>query len=106
MKWKILLFSQEILLSDVSGIETVKISAEETNGVRNPHVFELRTSINTVYYVGEDPTWGGKKEEVVTSAESGIGREQALCWENAIRQALMPVTPQPSTEPATKSQWL
>ena len=26
------------------------------------------------------------------SAESGVGLEQALSWENAIRQALMPVT--------------
>ena len=35
----------------------------------------------------------GNQESVVTSAESGVGLEQAICWENAIRQALMPVTP-------------
>ena len=42
----------------------------------------------------------GKQESLVTSAESGVGLEQALCWENAIRQALMPVTPKAPTEPA------
>ena len=34
----------------------------------------------------------------MTSAESGSGLEQAICWENAIRQALMPVTPKPSVD--------
>ncbi len=36
--------------------------------------------------------------------ESGIGLEQAQCWENAIRQALMPVTPQTSCEPDANSK--
>ena len=53
-------------------------------------------------FAGEDPTCGGRADEDgVRSAESGIGLEQALCWENAIRQALMPVTPKPSAEPQT-----
>lgn len=95
--------TQEILLGEITGVETVRSIEEEVEGARNPHVFEMRTAIGTVYYVGEDPTWGGRKEEVVTSAESGIGREQALCWENAIRQALMPVTPQPSAEAPAES---
>ena len=51
-----------------------------------------------MYFVGEDPSAGGN-EECVTSAESGIGLEQAMCWESAIHQALMPVTPQPSVDP-------
>ena len=35
---------------------------------------------------------------MVNSAESGLGLEQALCWEAAIRQALMPLTPQSSSD--------
>jgi len=64
----------------------------------NPPIFELHVGADMIYYVGEDPTWGGSKAEVVTSAESGVGLEQARCWESAIRKALMPVTPQPSTD--------
>lgn len=47
------------------------------------------------YYVGEDPTYG-QESNMVVSPESGVGLEQARHWEHAIRQALMPVTPQPS----------
>ena len=72
-------------------------------GSRRPHVFEIRTT-STVFFVGEDPT--REDEEVVVSHESGIGREQAQHWEHSIRQALMPVTPQPSSEAEPKSQCL
>lgn len=64
---------------------------------KNPHVFEVHTP-TVVFLVGEDPTWGGRKDGFVNAPDSGVGREQALCWENAIRQGLMPVTPQPSSE--------
>ncbi len=74
--------------------------AENPQGVdatRNPHVFEIKI-ISTIFYTGEDPTCGGKEATIVNSAESGIGLEQAMCWESAIHQALMPVTPQTSKE--------
>lgn len=86
---------KEILLTDITHVGLAKDIAI-TNTDRNPHVFEIRIS-DTVYYIGEDPTVG-TTEEVVNSAESGIGLEQALSWESAVRQALMPVTPQPSLE--------
>ena len=92
----------------LSSIMQVKSHAEQsstatTNDVeddnaRNPPIFEMHVGIDMIYYVGEDPTWGGSKAEVVTSAESGVGLEQARSWESAIRKALMPVTPQPSAD--------
>lgn len=48
---------------------------------------------STVYFIGEDPTFGGREGDIVASPESGVGLEQAKYWEHAIRQALMPVTP-------------
>jgi len=71
---------------------------EASASLRNPPIFEMHVGADMIYYVGEDPTWGGSKAEVVTSAESGVGLEQARCWESAIRKALMPVTPQPSAD--------
>ncbi|ELU04274.1 hypothetical protein CAPTEDRAFT_105698 [Capitella teleta] len=96
-------YFKEIPLSEITGVEAIQCK-EFADGAKNPPVFEIRTALGTVYNIGEDPTWGGRKDEVVTSAESGSGREQALCWENAIRQALMPVTPQPSSESPPQSQ--
>lgn len=100
-------YFKEILLSDIVKIENAQIPFEEppTSGdapVKNIHVFEVHTE-SVIFYVGEDPTWGGRKDAFVNSPESGVGREQALCWEHAIRQGLMPVTPQPSSEPSSGS---
>ena len=69
-----------------------------TSAGKNPHVFEIKTG-TTAFFVGEDPTCGGPDSGMVNSSESGVGREIATHWENSIRQALMPVTPQPSSEP-------
>ena len=80
-------------------------NVQPVEGNRNPHVFELKTT-PIIFYTGEDPSWGGKEATIVNSVESGIGLEQALCWESAIRQALMPVTPQASSEPSAKGQCL
>lgn len=46
-----------------------------------------------VYYVGEN---NGSHYHSPALAASGVGLEVAQGWEKAIRQALMPVTPQPS----------
>jgi len=81
--------------SDVAASENAEAAAAL---LRNPPIFEMCVGADMIYYVGEDPTWGGSKAEVVTSAESGVGLEQARCWESAIRKALMPVTPQPSAD--------
>lgn len=81
---------QDVPLSEISQVELAR-SPQSIDATRNPHVFEFRIN-STVYYVGEDPTCGGQEESTMTSVESGVGLEQARSWENAIRQALMPVT--------------
>ncbi|KAJ3606579.1 hypothetical protein NHX12_026100 [Muraenolepis orangiensis] len=57
----------------------------------SPHCFLIVTS-NVVYYVGEKT---GSHNNLALAA-CGAGLEVAQGWEKAIRQALMPVTPQPS----------
>ena len=73
-------------------VEPVKSDNLNTSGKLQPHVFEIRLP-NMVYFVGEDNTYGKDNgDNVVSSPESGVGLEQAHHWEQAIRQALMPVT--------------
>jgi len=62
----------------------------------NLHCFEIITA-TMVYYVGENN--GGHYHSPALAA-SGVGSEVAQGWEKAIRQALMPVTPQPSVATA------
>ena len=93
---------QEILLSDIIHLEIAK-DPQAVDSSKNPHVFEIKLAPIT-YYVGEDLSCGGKEVSLVSSVESGIGLEQAQHWENAIRQALMPVTPQASFESAQKGK--
>lgn len=50
-----------------------------------------------VYYVGENNC---SHYHSPALAASGVGMEVAQGWEKAIRQALMPVTPQPSVASA------
>ena len=99
----IMLPFQAIKLGDILQTEVIRDSLTESPS-HNPHVFEIRTCGNTIYQVGEDPTHGGLHQSSVNSAESGVGLEQAIYWESAIHQALMPVTPQHSTDP-DKSMW-
>jgi len=84
--------------ADLSSVTAAEDADAAAASLRNPPIFELHVGVDMIYYVGEDPTWGGTKAEVVTSAESGVGLEQARCWESAVRKALMPVTPQPSAD--------
>uniref|UniRef100_A0A3Q3FBL6 protein kinase C n=1 Tax=Labrus bergylta TaxID=56723 RepID=A0A3Q3FBL6_9LABR len=62
----------------------------------NPHCFEIITA-TMVYYVGENNC---SHYHSPALAASGVGMEVAQGWEKAIRQALMPVTPQPSVASA------
>ena len=78
-------------MSHIVNIEPAKIRPNSDPN-KAPHVFEMRVN-STVYFVGEDPTFGGREGNIVVSPESGVGLEQARYWEHAIRQALMPVTP-------------
>jgi len=66
---------QEIVLSAIMQVksytELASPPADDAEAERNPPIFELHVGIDMIYYVGEDPTWGGSKAEVVTSAEVG-----------------------------------
>ena len=64
-----------------------------STGQKGSHCFELRTA-NVDYMVGHDTP--GEESGAPPSTESGIGLHLARSWETAIRQALMPVTPQNS----------
>lgn len=58
----------------------------------NPHCFEIITD-TMVYFVGEN---NGSNHHNPILAATGVGLDVAQSWEKAIRQALMPVTPQAS----------
>jgi protein kinase D len=67
------------------------------------HCFELRTA-NVDYFVGEDPLFVSQGAAAFTlpPPESGVGAHLACSWETAVRQALMPVTSQPSQSSSGK----
>uniref|UniRef100_A0A6Q2X1P1 Serine/threonine-protein kinase n=1 Tax=Esox lucius TaxID=8010 RepID=A0A6Q2X1P1_ESOLU len=83
-------FYKEIPLSEILQVEPARDLSLALSS--NPHCFEIITS-TMVYYVGENN--GGHYQSPALAA-TGVGMEVAQGWEKAIRQALMPVTPQPS----------
>uniref|UniRef100_A0A8C5N6C4 protein kinase C n=1 Tax=Gouania willdenowi TaxID=441366 RepID=A0A8C5N6C4_GOUWI len=88
-------FYKEIPLSEILQVEQYKDYSNLAQG-SNPHCFEIITA-TMVYYVGEN---NGSHYHSPALAASGVGMEVAQGWEKAIRQALMPVTPQPSVASA------
>ncbi|CAB1335056.1 unnamed protein product, partial [Coregonus sp. 'balchen'] len=88
-------FYKEIPLSEILQVEQSRDLSSLAQG-SNPHCFEIITS-TMVYYVGENN--GGQYHSPALAA-SGVGMEVAQGWEKAIRQALMPATPQPSVATA------
>ncbi|XP_076129408.1 serine/threonine-protein kinase D3-like isoform X3 [Alosa pseudoharengus] len=84
-------YYKEIPLSEILQVETAHDFRNLAQG-GNSHCFEIITD-TMVYYVGENT--GGHFHNPALAA-SGVGLEVAQGWEKAIRQALMPVTPQPS----------
>lgn len=88
-------FPQEIPLSEILQVEQSRDYRNLSQG-SNPHCFEIITA-TMVYYVGEN---NGSHYHSPALAASGVGIEVAQGWEKAIRQALMPVTPQPSVASA------
>ncbi|XP_039604034.1 serine/threonine-protein kinase D3 [Polypterus senegalus] len=84
-------YYKEIPLSEILQVDPARDFANLAQG-SNPHCFEIITD-TMVYYVGENN--GGNYQNPVLAA-SGVGLEVAQSWEKAIRQALMPVTPQAS----------
>ena len=92
-------FLQEIPLSEILQVEACRDYSQLAQG-SNPHCFEVITA-TMVYYVGENT---GAHYHSPALAASGVGLEVAQGWEKAIRQALMPVTPQPSVQAAAAGQ--
>uniref|UniRef100_A0AAX7TC31 Serine/threonine-protein kinase n=1 Tax=Astatotilapia calliptera TaxID=8154 RepID=A0AAX7TC31_ASTCA len=88
-------FYKEIPLSEILQVEQCRDYSNLAQG-SNPHCFEIITA-TMVYYVGEN---NGSHYHSPALAASGVGMEVAQGWEKAIRQALMPVTPQPSVASA------
>uniref|UniRef100_A0A4W5M9K0 Serine/threonine-protein kinase n=1 Tax=Hucho hucho TaxID=62062 RepID=A0A4W5M9K0_9TELE len=88
-------FYKEIPLSEILQVEQSRDFSSLAQS-SNPHCFEIITS-TMVYYVGENH---GVHYNSPALAASGVGMEVAQGWEKAIRQALMPATPQPSVATA------
>ncbi|KAJ7988978.1 hypothetical protein DPEC_G00314790 [Dallia pectoralis] len=87
-------FYKEIPLSEILQVEPARDLSVVLSS--NPHCFEIITS-TMVYHVGEN---NGAHFQSPALAATGVGMEVAKGWEKAIRQALMPVTPQPSVTAA------
>ncbi|KAG0718788.1 Serine/threonine-protein kinase D3 [Chionoecetes opilio] len=93
-------YFKEIQLSEVLNIETAKQAHPADVPREVMHCFELRTA-NVDYFVGEEPVAVKDKDKppIVNLPETGVGMDLAKVWENEIRKALMPVTPQASANP-------
>nr|XP_025038657.1 serine/threonine-protein kinase D2 [Pelodiscus sinensis] len=79
-------YYKEIPLSEILAVELAQNFTPVLPGA-NLHCFEIVTA-NATYYVGENcaPAPCSASQQ-----HSGVGLEVATAWENAIRQALMPV---------------
>ncbi|XP_040479038.1 serine/threonine-protein kinase D3 isoform X2 [Ursus maritimus] len=84
-------YYKEIPLSEILRISSPQDFTNISQG-SNPHCFEIITD-TMVYFVGEN---NGDSSHNPALAATGVGVDVAQSWEKAIRQALMPVTPQAS----------
>uniref|UniRef100_A0A8D0JZV0 Serine/threonine-protein kinase n=2 Tax=Laurasiatheria TaxID=314145 RepID=A0A8D0JZV0_PIG len=84
-------YYKEIPLSEILRISSPQDFTNISQG-SNPHCFEIITD-TMVYFVGEN---NGDSSHNPVLAATGVGLDVAQSWEKAIRQALMPVTPQAS----------
>uniref|UniRef100_H3A7U2 Serine/threonine-protein kinase n=1 Tax=Latimeria chalumnae TaxID=7897 RepID=H3A7U2_LATCH len=82
-------YYKEIPLSEVLRVDSAHNVSLIPSGT-NPHYFEIVTA-NVTYFVGEDISCSPAQPSSCDMLNSGIGMEAAKLWENAIRQALMPV---------------
>ncbi|XP_015279597.1 PREDICTED: serine/threonine-protein kinase D2 [Gekko japonicus] len=78
-------YYKEIPLSEILAVGPAQDFSLVPSGA-NPHCFEIITAKAT-YYVGEN----GAPSNSGGHQHGGDGQENAKSWENAIRQALMPV---------------
>ncbi|KAL2773827.1 serine/threonine-protein kinase D3 [Daubentonia madagascariensis] len=84
-------YYKEIPLSEILRVSSPRDFTNISQG-SNPHCFEIITD-TMVYFVGEN---NGDSSHNPVLAATGVGLDVAQSWEKAIRQALMPVTPQAS----------
>uniref|UniRef100_A0A8C6QQX0 Serine/threonine-protein kinase n=1 Tax=Nannospalax galili TaxID=1026970 RepID=A0A8C6QQX0_NANGA len=84
-------YYKEIPLSEILRVSSPQDFTNISQG-SNPHCFEIITD-TMVYFVGEN---SGESSHNPVLAATGVGLDVAQSWEKAIRQALMPVTPQAS----------
>ncbi|XP_002709964.2 serine/threonine-protein kinase D3 [Oryctolagus cuniculus] len=84
-------YYKEIPLSEILRVSSPQDFTNISQG-SNPHCFEIITD-TMVYFVGEN---NGDSSHNPILAATGVGLDVAQSWEKAIRQALMPVTPQAS----------
>lgn len=98
-------YYKEIQLSEILNIETAKQPQPTDIPKGVMHCFELRTA-NVDYFVGEESITLKDGPPHVNPPESGVGIFLAKVWENEIRKALMPVTPQSSATPTYPQQQL
>ncbi|CAH6779622.1 Prkd3 [Phodopus roborovskii] len=84
-------YYKEIPLSEILRVSSPQDFTSISQG-SNPHCFEIITD-TVVYFVGEN---NGSSSHNPVLAATGVGLDVAQNWEKAIRQALMPVTPQAS----------
>uniref|UniRef100_A0A8C5T453 Serine/threonine-protein kinase n=1 Tax=Malurus cyaneus samueli TaxID=2593467 RepID=A0A8C5T453_9PASS len=84
-------YYKEIPLSEILQVTQPRDFSNVVQG-SNPYCFEIITD-TMVYFVGEN---NGSSHHSPVLAASGVGLDVAQSWEKAIRQALMPVTPQAS----------
>uniref|UniRef100_A0A8C5SAF3 Protein kinase D3 n=1 Tax=Laticauda laticaudata TaxID=8630 RepID=A0A8C5SAF3_LATLA len=85
-------YYKEIPLSEILQVTQPRDFSNMVQG-SNPHCFEIITD-TMVYFVGEN---NGSSHHSPVLAATGVGLDVAGSWEKAIRQALMPVTPETST---------
>uniref|UniRef100_A0A8C7EC11 Serine/threonine-protein kinase n=1 Tax=Nothoprocta perdicaria TaxID=30464 RepID=A0A8C7EC11_NOTPE len=89
-------YYKEIPLSEILQVTQPRDFSNMVQG-SNPYCFEIITD-TMVYFVGEN---NGSSHHSPVLAATGVGLDVAQGWEKAIRQALMPVTPQASVCTAT-----
>lgn len=87
-------YYKEILLKDIFRVEPYGGSGKFQSHPTNPPLFEIQAR-ETIYYVGEDPGC----VRIQPPMDSGIGKELAVYFESAIRQALLPVLSQNGSGP-------
>ncbi|CAN9507333.1 unnamed protein product [Ophioblennius macclurei] len=87
-------YYKEIPLSEILQVEAARDFGRQPPG-GEPHCFEIITA-SMVYYVGEDHGAPPPHHGPPAPGASGVGRDLGRGWEEALRRALMPVTPKAS----------